>query len=420
MRMSLAVAGALLVLPFAALTGCSAPVPTVIAAPGMAPPALGRGVLPSSPPAAAAAPVPSLTSFRWSALAASPLGVRNAPLLAMAGGRLFEFGGFPSGVTWRSAAGAAFDPATGRWQRVASAPAGGSFATDDSSAAWTGRYIAVASGTAASCAPAAAAAGHCWTGAALYDPAANRWTVLALPASFDRLGMASVVWTGRALVFAAVTAVANTAPDRLRLEVAAYSPATGRWQPISPTLPSGHAPGQLYLVDADGHLVLTALWEDPTPPGTWGVDELMMGAAGSWSDVSDEWPRDLVYGTITAGQAVLATPGDPWCGTLCTGDQSGSDDGYLVNPATLTAAKIPASPLMPADEGSPDWIWASGAVLTYSSDDGDGLAVFRPGDGRWTTLPATPGRPQVISAPVWTGSELLALTTNGRLYAFQR
>lgn len=83
---------------------------------------------------AAAPPPAAIARFRWSALAGSPLGDRNSPLLAWADGRLLEFGGFPEGSTGRSAAGAAFDPATGRWKRIANAPPGGSFADGDSSA----------------------------------------------------------------------------------------------------------------------------------------------------------------------------------------------------------------------------------------------------------------------------------------------
>ncbi len=45
--------------------------------------------------------------------------------------------------------------------------------------------------------------------------------------------------------------------------------------------------------------------------------------------------------------------------------------------------------------------------------------MFDPAGQRWTELPATPGRPEITSDPVWTGTELLTLTTNGGLLAFR-
>ena len=98
----------------------------------------------------------------------------------------------------------------------------------------TGRYLGVVSGDAKACPAAQAAAGRCWTGAALYDPTANRWTVLSLPAPFDGLGLAGVVWTGRDLIVAAVSPVVETNLNAGLLAVAAYSRMMRRWQLLTP------------------------------------------------------------------------------------------------------------------------------------------------------------------------------------------
>ena len=66
------------------------------------------------------------------------------------------------------------------------------------------RYLAVASGTAEPCPGNPAPAPRCWTGLALYNPTANRWTVLAVPGQFDGLAMGAVVWTGADLIVGAV------------------------------------------------------------------------------------------------------------------------------------------------------------------------------------------------------------------------
>jgi hypothetical protein len=440
MRRSLAVAAALAVLPLAALAGCSAasqprqpspPAHVTQAALATNEPAT-HGAQPLNPPAAAAiaAPATALATFRWSTLASSPLGYRNSPLLAWAGDRLIEVGGWPKNSTGRSAAAASFDPVTGHWQRIASAPPGGSLVDGGSWAAWTGRYLAVASGTAASCAGKAAG---CWTGATLYDPAANQWTVLTLPSSFDTLSMQAVVWTGRQLVFGAALAGPDSDPDAGRMVLAAYTPATGRWQMITPVLPDGHSPGELYLVADDGDLVLTALWvrtvgNGQGPNGTWGVDELIMNAQGSWRDVTRQWPQAAVYGTAATGDDVLATPGSPWCGDLCMGYFVDSEHADLINPATLATTRIPAGPMSSLEAGDLAWVWADGALITMdmvASPEGGtahpllsgDMTLYDPAAGRWSDLPATPIHP-LLATPVWTGAELLTLTANGQLLAF--
>jgi hypothetical protein len=61
----------------------------------------------------------------------------------------------------------------------------------------------------------------------------------------------------------------------------------------------------------------------------------------------------------------------------------------------------------------------SGGLTGHPIKVGD-MAMFDPAAQRWTELPATPDRPQTASDPVWTGTELLTLTTKGQLLAFRR
>ena len=447
-RRAVAAACVLAALPLAALAGCTgaaaskpAAAPTTAGtAPRLSTSLTAGQVTLQFGPTGAGAPGPApaaIAKFRWSALAGSPLGYRNAPLLAWAGGRLVEVGGWAKGSgTGRSAAAASFDPATGRWRRIAGAPAGGSFADGDTSAAWTGRYLAVASGTAAPCPGDPAPAPHCWTGLTLYDPTDNRWTVLAVPRPFDGLGMAAVVWTGHDLIVGAVGPENAANPDAGRVALAAYSPTTRRWQTLTPPLPPGHAPGGLYLVYDDGRLVLTSQWlhaaaTGPGSQGTFGVDVLTMTAAGAWRNVTAQWPRAVAYGTTATSDGVLDTPGDFWCGDLCTGAFINNDRSYFVNPVTLAARLIPAGPFAALESGDLNWVWAGHAILTVDAEpnpdgptgrpilSGD-MAMFDPATGRWTVLPATPGHPPLAGSSVWTGTELLNLTEAGALFAFHR
>jgi hypothetical protein len=442
------------VLPLAALAGCAptaAPKPAAAApqAAAAAPRAdaaaasvsvahvahvalqFGQDVAqPAGPPPAA------IAKFRWSALASSPLGSRAGPLLAWADGRLLEFGGWPKGSTGRSAAGAAYDPATGRWKRIANAPPGGSFAVGNSSAVWTGRYLAVASGDAEPCPGNPAPAPHCWTGLALYNPTANRWTVLAVPRQLDGLSMGALVWTGHDLIVGAVSPMPQANPDAGRLALAAYSPTTRRWQLITPVLPSGHSPGELNLVYDDGRLLLWSLWQHAVKSGqgqegSWGTDVLAMNARGVWRNVTGKWPQGIAFGVSATSDGIMVAPGDYWCGDLCTGFLTSGADAYFANPATLARKRIPAGPLSELDPAFLDFVWAGDAIIAVSTVFGrDGspahpilsgdMAMFDPATGRWTGLPATPGHPEMGATPVWTGTELLTLTAAGTLFTFHR
>ena len=122
------------------------------------------------------------------ARSARPLGYRNSPLLTWADGLLFELGGWPKGMgTGHSAAAADLRSGNGALAAYRRRPARGQLRrAATSSAVWTGRYLAVASGNAEPCPGHPAPAPRCWTGLTLYNPAANRWTVLALSQAVRR------------------------------------------------------------------------------------------------------------------------------------------------------------------------------------------------------------------------------------------
>src|SRR5215472_17509243 len=104
----------------------------------------GSGAAPAYPLLQETGPAAvQISQFRWSDLPASPLGPRSQPLLAWAGGKLLELGGLKKGTAVYD--GAAFNPATGRWYRLAStAPRNVRF--QNAVSVWTGRQLFVASG----------------------------------------------------------------------------------------------------------------------------------------------------------------------------------------------------------------------------------------------------------------------------------
>jgi hypothetical protein len=375
----------------------------------------------SGPPPAA------ISRYRWSVLASSPLGPRSQELLVMDGGTLLELSGL-SGASNTSAGkvsadAAAFDIATGRWHRIASIPGIAATSPDSWSpvSAWAGQELLVANGPLRSC------AAGCWTGAALYDPAGDRWSMLTPPKQFDGLSVTAAAWTGRELIVAAADSI------RERLGVGAYDPATGRWQVITPALPRHHPSRGAELVAADGRVILWSLWDRIMPVkngGTEasGVDVLAMRQLGTWQDVTASWPQHQppVDSPLFTGTAILLSPGQIWCGYSCIPTPTWNP-GYFANPVTLARTIIPAGPL---GQVNPTFTWTGDAIIAANVDGdevdrpghevlpGD-MALWDPATGHWTTLQSVPGRPHMSATPVWTGTGLLALTDDGSLLAFR-
>jgi hypothetical protein len=437
-RRATALACALAALPVAALVGCagSASPPAGIAS-GAARAGAVADLIGNARALQAAGPAPAaIDRFRWSARASSPLGSRDEPITTWAGGQLLEFGGLVDDGSKATSAGAAFNPATGRWRRVGPVPAAAGVNPDDPSglslnpaSAWTGRYLAVANGSVKSCPATVKATASCWTGAALYDPIANRWTMLALPKQLDGLEVSAVTWTGRDIVVGAVSGTVLN-PGKSRLAVAAYNPATGRWLIITPAVPRHHPPTLVDLVADRGRLFLWSLWDQvsKTKDGfseRAGVDVLAMDSRGAWRNVTGTWPQEqLVPPPIATRDGILVSPSQIWCGQICS-PPAASQPGSFTNPSTMARKTIPVGPLRMVN---PTYVWTGDAIIAVDQDgavSGTGIniqpgdmALYDPATSRWSSLPATPGHPQLSITPVWTGTALLTLTDAGHLLAF--
>jgi hypothetical protein len=125
--------------------------------------------------------------------------------------------------------GAAYDPATGRWRRIADAPDALAAQNDTQPpAVFTDHEMIVVSGPL-----------HVGgTGAAAYDPDADRWRMIAAPPFDMREGMYTA-WTGTEAIFYGGVA-GDTVPDQSGY---AYEPATDTWREI-PESPLGHRAGE--------------------------------------------------------------------------------------------------------------------------------------------------------------------------------
>lgn len=360
-----------------------------------------------------------LAHFRWSGLPPSPLGPRSQPVLAWTGKELVELAG-PSKSA--SLVGAAYDPATGRWHRIASP--NGNVGVANAVTAWTGHQLFTANGQVGPCVPGRGPKilSLCLPFAGLYDPATNTWSTTKLPSQLRNMTLAAAVWTGRDII------VAGTDPNRGRLAAAAYDPASNHWRMITPRLPAGHPPRFAAMTVTPGRLTLWSLWDRATKTKDGGsiysgVDVLALDATGRWTNVTGGWPQNhLVTSPVFTGSAILVSPAEIWCGGCSP--PFAYTPGYLADPATLHRTEIPLGPL---GDANPPFVWAGRAVIAVNLDatitgPGKHGLHIRPGDlaawdaaSGWHTLPAIPARPNISATPIWTGTALLALTDQGHL-----
>ena len=407
--------------------------PLVARSPGLPSAAGGpyRNVVPPAPPRWPATSGPSasrLARFRWSSLPPSPLGPISNPVLAWTGSELIELGGLKHKAT--SFHGAVYDPASRRWHRMPDVPATvlGAIGPGPAITVWDGSALLVAAGnTAARCQRAGAPReSACLPTVSLYDPAANSWSATRVPGRFYGLIPQAAVWTGRAVVLAAVN------PAGGKLAIGAYYPATGRWQLITPTLPADRPPGYVTLATAPGRLYLWSLWEVVHNHShgfsiNSGVSVLALTPAGTWHLLTAHWPQhQTISPPILTGYGFLFSPGQIWCGNECS-PPSASFPGFFANAQTLARHPIPKGPL---GQTGPSYAWTGGAIIAvdlYAEITGPGTRHIRPADmaawdsaSGWLALPSPPGHPSLAAPPVWTGSALLELTANGQLLSFAR
>jgi len=129
--------------------------------------------------------------------------------------------------------GAAFDPASGAWRRIAVRPSSGRVLH----AVWTGTEVLVWGGQAQG---SPTAFGDEFSDGALYDPVKNTWKPMAPWPLAPRYG-ARAVWTGtRLVVWGGASAEAGDNPPPLG-DGAAYDPGSDHWT----TLPAAPVAGRI-------------------------------------------------------------------------------------------------------------------------------------------------------------------------------
>lgn len=165
----------------------------------------------------------TVESNTWRTLPPSPLGNRFDHSAVWTGKEMIVWGGQgqnPARANVSNAEGAAYDPVTHQWRRLAPSPLG---QRECHVAEWTGAEMIVLGGLPFGCGTGARAI---WTNGAAYDPEKDRWrTIPRAPLAFklnpEYQGPASH-WTGREMI------VSDGGT------VAAFNPKASTWRRLPP------------------------------------------------------------------------------------------------------------------------------------------------------------------------------------------
>lgn len=328
----------------------------------------------------------------WQPLPPSPILGRVAASAAWTGSEVITWGGYgstraePPFHAQRSD-GAAYDPATRRWRRIARAPSGLRGGAGDG-VAWTGREMVVW----ASNSPDGPAGG------AAYDPRTDTWRRLPTGPLGRREGYTSV-WTGQELLV-----FGGTLGDHIATpSAAALRPSAGSWRRLKsfnaeqdlPPLPNGSVwSGREAFV----------LW---SAAGLTGIRPVLT----AFDPTTNRLRRiSLAKAPVAPATRALMRP-VAWTGTAVlfstTTDHTPSSAPLVIyNPRSgrwKRARPAPCAP--PSRYAQIAWI-GDGLVVACGTD---GLQVYSPRTDRWRIIDAAGPSPLTSrsdSTIVWTGSDL--------------
>jgi hypothetical protein len=298
----------------------------------------------------------------WSELPRAPISGRTRPYSVWTGHEMLIWAGQDQTQTVSSCFGdigakdgAAYNPTTRTWRRIATAP----FAMTNCLTGFSGNPAAVWTGTEMLV---FGIRGSVANAALAYNPKSNRWRILATPPTGMTLFGVSTVWTGHQVLIVSGGIDVNGTAGNSQGPTASYDPRTNAWN-VTAAFPL--APRQYETV-------------------TWTGREMVV-----WGGVNDAVGPDAVM-----------------------------NDGAAYDPRTDTWRVLPRAPIAGRQNAGAAWtghqllIWGG---LIGATTFGDGVA-YEPTTDTWHTLAAANLQPVIPNATLWSGDRLLIL--GGRLRRF--
>jgi hypothetical protein len=342
---------------------------------------------PSASPSGTPEPAPT-----WAPIARAPISGRTFNGVVWSGSEMIVWGGVhrSAGGGEQLADGAAYDPSTDSWEKLAPAPAGLK-GGGGQAAAWTGSEAAFWVGNSPD-GP---------VGTAVYDPVAGSWHRLPAGPLGVREGYVSV-WTGSRLLI-----MGGAAGDQLATPIGAgLFPAAGTWRLL----------GGLNALT--GFVPSGAVWS--------GKEAFLYGSTSQCpqlgSGCQDYTPTFVSYAPASDTAKPISLKGIPvpkkqlttlapvaWTGSAVLFNDLTSTATAVVTytPATRTWAAGPPAPCAAAPNSVGQVAWA-GSVLVEPCGKNQ-LQLYDPSRGTWTLITAGPSplNSMTSSSIVWTGSKLI-------------
>jgi hypothetical protein len=320
---------------------------------------------------------------RWRPLASAPIDGRLSAGTVWTGDEMIVWGGFTRGPRGRfevNRDGAAYDPTTDGWRRIANAPAGVR-GGGGSAAAWTGELAIFWAGNS----PDGPARG------AVYDPAGNAWRKLPEGPLGPRESYVSA-WTGHELLI-----VGGTSGDGFAAPVAAAVTPDGRWR-LLPALNALEALIPSGVIWDGERAFITGLWFHCPELGSTCTD-------AEWLVLTYDPATDAVETLDPPVSVALRVVG--WTGSEVAFVTSGTRSRiFLYDPATEVWRSGGRGPCALARGGQLAWL---GDRLVQACE-GRRLQRYDVGRDTWSVIHAgdSPFNRFTGSAIAWTGKRLIA------------
>jgi hypothetical protein len=326
----------------------------------------------------------------WQPLPAPPIPFRQGAIGIWVDGRVVIIGGSETaptcprdlicdgglaGPTPRD--GAAYDPSTGTWTRIAASP----LAIIPYTWAVIGDVVYIWGST----------NGYSETNLLAFDVNEDRWSELPFPPGPHRPTALKLASAGEMLVAFADSQERGVTPDAL------FDPSTGRWRelPRDPLIPSFDRSivwtgSELVLIGTESQPPEVATYEDRV--ATFDI------ASGTWRRLTDSITEGNPNWFWAAGRVVNPEIGH--VGDSGSIEGSGPPYGGIFDPSTGEWAELPEDPERMVPYGGP----SVGGDRYVVTDQG---AILDVATGSWEGLPATPLRADEQAVAVWAGDRLI-------------